>query len=84
MGEKKSGEAGSSRSLGNIRKGREEKLYKQAAKNTGFRITIHQEAYDVFKIPMLGYSSLWTQEPLGRDHGPLFEEAERLRQIENS
>lgn len=84
MGEKKPCEEESGRCIGNIRGGREEKLYALAAKTTGFHIKIYPKAYDFRGTRILGFSSIWTQEPLGRDHEPLFKEAARLRQIENS
>jgi hypothetical protein len=58
-------------------KAEHEQFVHQAAKITGFNITVQHEAHGDYLQP--GYVSVWTNEPLARDHGPFWREYERLR-----
>lgn len=51
---------------------------RQAAEKTGFNIEMHRNAHDNRQRTMSGYISVWTNEPLARDHGPFWREYRRL------
>lgn len=46
----------------------------QAARETGFDITMGKDTYD----DRASHISVWTNEPLGRDHGPFWQAYRRL------
>ena len=62
------------RFLSNINAEREQFVH-QAAETTGFDMTTGK-AYGA--CPQSGYVSVWTNEPLSRDHGPFWQEYRRL------
>ena len=62
----------------NIKAEREQFIH-QAAEATGFDMVVHK-AYG--NCPSSNYISVWTNEPLSRDHKPFWQEYERLRDSE--